>query len=200
VSLWAKVRGLPIIGAAAVVTLAALVLPVSVVAATPSPAGATLAAACLLALAVPVAVGWGCARGDALLEAVSTQPVRVLDLIFAVAAVGLTAGVAVLLERVEVAPAGAIAARAELTYLGLLLLATPLGWRNATLAPAVYLLGVAVIGGGADIVHPASWAWIAAPQQDETSWRLTAAVLGVGLLAFLIVRWQPSADGNASEA
>jgi hypothetical protein len=200
VNLWAKVRGVPVVGTATILTILGLVLPFSTAAATPSPAGATLAAACLLALAVPVAVGWGCARGDALLEAVSTQPVRVLDLILAVTAVGLTAGVAVLLERVEVAPAGAIAARAELVYLGLLLLGTPLGWRNATLAPAVYLLAVAVIGGGADIVHPASWAWIAAPEQDETSWLLTTAVLGVGLLAYLTVRSRPSADGNASEA
>ena len=98
VSLWAKVRGVPVVGTATILTILALVLPVSVAAATPSPAGATLAAACLLALAVPVAVGWGCARGDALLEAVSTQPVRVLDLILAVAAVGLTAGMALLLE------------------------------------------------------------------------------------------------------
>lgn len=199
-SLWAKVRGVPVVGTATILTILALVLPFSTAAATPSPAGATLAAACLLALAVPVAVGWGCARGDALLEAVSTKPVHILDLILAVAAVGLTAGMAVLLERVEVAPAGAIAARAELVYLGLLLLATPLGWRNATLAPAVYLLAVAVIGGGADIVHPASWAWIAAPEQDETSWLLTGAVVGIGIVAYLIVRPRLSAGGNESAA
>lgn len=199
-SLWAKVRGVPVVGTATILTILALVLPFSTAAATPSPAGATLAAACLLALAVPVAVGWGCARGDALLEAVSTQPVHILDLILAVAAVGLTAGMAVLLERVEVAPAGAIAARAELVYLGLLLLAMPLGWRNATLAPAVYLLAVAVIGGGADIVHPASWAWIAAPEQDETSWLLTGAVVGIGIVAYLFVRPRPSAGGNESAA
>jgi hypothetical protein len=131
---------------------------------------------------------------------VSTQAVRVLDLALAVAAVGLTAGMALLLHYVGVAPAGAIAARAELVYLGLLLLGTPLGWRNATLAPAVYLLAVAVVGGGADILHPAPWAWIAAQEQDETSWLLTAAVLGVGLLAYLVVRSRPAADGNESAA
>jgi hypothetical protein len=186
-SLWAKVRGLPITGVAIVATLLGLVLPVSTAAATPSPAGATLAAACLVALAVPVAVGWGCARGDASLEAVSIQPVRAFDLLLAIAAVGLTAGMALLLEQAGIAPAGAIAARAALVYLGLVLLATPLSWRIATLAPAIYLLAVAVVGGGADIDHPALWAWIAAQADDPTSWLLTAGTLVLGILVYLLV-------------
>jgi hypothetical protein len=196
-SLWAKVRGLPIIGLAAGGTLLALILPFSVIAATPSPAGATLAAACLLALAVPVAVGWGCSRADLRLEAVSTQPVRTLDLALALVAVGLTAGLGVVLEQIGVAPAGIIAARAELVFLGLLLLGAPLGWRLATFVPAIYLLAVLVVGGGEDIVHPALWAWIAALPGDTISWILTGTVLGIGLVTYLV--WPPGlASGGAA--
>lgn len=38
---------------------------------------------CFLALAVAVAVGWGCARGDAQLESVSGGPIHASDLLFA---------------------------------------------------------------------------------------------------------------------
>lgn len=199
-SLWAKVRGLPIIGLTMVGTLLALVLPFSVAAATPSPAGATLAAACFLALIVPVAVGWGCARGDLQLEGVSSQPVRTLDLVLALGAVGIVATLALALERLGVAPAGVIAARAAITYLGLLLVATPLGWRNATLTPAIYLLAVAVVGGGSDIYHPAPWAWIAALPDDAASWILTGATAGIGLIAYLVVPRRRMGDAGGSGA
>lgn len=185
VSLWFRVRGSFVILAVIVVTLIVLALPVSALAATPSPLGATLAAACFLALAVPVAVGWGCSRGDAHLELVGVQPVRLLDLVLATVAVGVTALVALALQQTGLAPAGAVAARAELVYLGLLLFAYPFaGWRIATVVPAIYLLAVVVMGRGEDIIHPAAWAWIAAQGGDMRSWLLTLAVLGAGLLAY----------------
>ena len=188
-SLWLRVRGGSIIGVSMALTLVGLALPASAATATPSPVGATVAAACFLVLAVPVAVGWGCGRGDPQLEAVGSQPVRWLDLLLATLAVGLTAGGAYLLQQIEVAPAGAIAARDLLVYLGLLLLAYPfVGWQVAAVIPAVYLLAVAVAGEGEDIYHPAAWAWVAADPSDRASWLLTAGVLGLGLLAYVLIR------------
>ncbi len=156
-------------------TLVALALPASAATATPSPVGATVAAACFLALAVPIAVGWGCGRADQQLEAVSSRPVRSLDLLLAVLAVGMTAGGAYLLQQFEIAPAGTVAARDLLAFLGMLLLVYPfVGWRTAAVIPAAYLLAVAVAGQGADIYHPAAWAWVAADAADRASWVLTA--------------------------
>ncbi|MEX2136988.1 MAG: hypothetical protein WEB29_08600 [Chloroflexota bacterium] len=188
-SLWLQVRGAPVIGLAMVLTLVGLALPASAASATPSPVGATVAAACFLALAVPVAVGWGCGRGDGQLETVGSRPVRWLDLMLAGLAVGLTASGAYLMQRTGLAPAGAIAARDLLVFLGLLLLAYPfVGWRVAAVIPAVYLLAVAVAGGGEDVFHPARWAWIAADGADRASWLLTGSVLLGGLLAYVLLK------------
>jgi hypothetical protein len=199
VSLWFRVRGSFVISAVTVLTLLVLVLPASALAATPSPAGATLAAACLLALAVPVAVGWGCSRGDAQLELVGVQPVRLLDLALATVAVGVSALVALTMQQAGLAPAGAVAARAELVYLGLLLFAYPFGgWRIATVVPAIYLLAVVVMGRGEDIIHPAPWAWIAAQGGDMRSWLLTLAVLGAGLFAYSTVRMRGPVRSGSS--
>lgn len=187
VKLWAQVRGVPVIIGSVVVTLLGLVLPVSAAAATPSPAGATLAAACLVALIVPITVGWGCSRADRQLEAVSIQPVRLLDFVLAVASVGLVAILALLLMRLGIAPAGGIAARASLVFLGLLLASAPFGWHLAALSPTLYVLAVAVAGRGEDIIHPAPWAWIAAPVEDGLSWLLSALVLAVGVLFYMAI-------------
>lgn len=196
--LWLRVRGAAFILAAVVVTLLGLVFPGSAAAATPSPAGATLAAACFLALAVPVAAGWGCGRGDPQLESVSVRSIRLFDLLLAALAVGLTSVAALVLQQAGLALAGSIAARALLVYLGFMLLAYPLaGWRVATIVPAVYLLAVAVVGGGQDIYHPAAWAWIAADGGDPLSWVVTIAVLGAGIGAYLTVR--PRTSGLPSD-
>jgi hypothetical protein len=186
-SLWLRVRGATLILIVTVATAATLAFPVSAMATTPSPAGATIAAACFLALAVPVAVGWGCARGDAQLESVSVRPVRSLDLLLTAVAVAGSAAVAVVMHETGVAPAGLVAARALLVYGGFMLLASPLGWRTATIAPTVYLLAVIVVGAGEDISHPAAWAWIAADDTARASWLLTAALVAGGTAAYLIV-------------
>lgn len=187
-SLWIRVRAGHIVLLSMGLTLAALALRASAATARPSPAGATLAVACFLALAVPVAAGWGCSRGDELLESVSTRPVRYFDLAFVVVAVGLTSGAAGALQQLGFAGAGFIAARAGLAFLGLMLLAVPLaGWRVATTVPAVYLLLVAVVGSGEDSLHPAAWAWIAADGLDARSWILTLTVLMVGLAAYVLL-------------
>lgn len=189
VSLWFKVRRVTVVLVAVVMALAALALPLSVAAATPSPAGATLAAACFVALAVPVAVGWGCGRGNGQLESVGVRPTRLLDFLLASAAVGGVSLLAYVLYDKGVMPAGAIAARAGLVYLALLLLVQPLvGWRAAAVMPTVYLLLVAVVGHGDDIAHPAPWAWIAADSSDRISWVLTAIVLVAGVGAYAVVK------------
>jgi len=198
VSLWLQVRGAVVIVAAMVLTLVGLALPASAATATPSPVGATVAVACFLALAVPVAVGWGCGRGDPQQEAVSTRGIKWLDLLLAATAVGLTSLAALLLHRIGLAPAGAIASRDLLVYLGLLLAAYPIaGWRTAAAIPAVYLLAVAVAGGGEDIYHPARWAWIAADGADRTSWLLTVVVLVGGLIAYVALKPRATAADEA---
>lgn len=170
-------------------SLALLAFPGSAIATTPSPAGATIAASALVALVVPIAVGWGCARGDPELESVSVRPVRVLDFLLAVLTVSTTGLAALAMEQVGFAPAGAIAGRALLVFLGLLLAAQPLaGWPIATVAPAIYLVAVAVAGRGQDISRPAPWAWIAAEGADPWSWLLTLAVVSGGVVTYFTVR------------
>lgn len=188
VTLWLRVRAGPIVLGMIALTVLGLVLPASAATATPSPAGATIAAACVLALAVPVTVGWACTRGDPLLESVSTRPVRALDLALSGLAVGSTSLAAVGLSYADIAPAGTVAARAALVYLGLMLTTYSLaGWRVASLAPATYLLSVIVMGGGEDVRHPALWAWIAADPADVFSWVLTLAALCAGFAGYLFL-------------
>jgi hypothetical protein len=96
--------------------------------------------------------------------------------------------VAVLLHAIGMADAGLVAARAVVSYLGFLLLAAAFaGWRLAPVAPALFLLAVAVFGRGEDIEHPARWAFIAARGDDSSSWLLTTIVLVVGVAAYLMV-------------
>lgn len=187
--LYLKTRNAMTILGAIAISLALLALPGSAITATPSPAGATLAASALVALAVPVAVGWGCARGDPQLEGVSVRPVRVFDFLLTVLAVSTTSLAALAMHQVGLAPAGAVAARALLVFLGALLAAQPLtGWPIATIVPAIYLVAVAVAGRGEDISHPAPWAWIAADSGEPQSWLLTVAVVVGGFATYLIVR------------
>lgn len=194
--LYLRVRGARLIRAVAALTLVVLALPFSALAATPSPAGATLMAGALLALAVPVVVGWGCARGDAMLEAVADRPVRWFDLALALVAGGGVAALALLLNTTGVALSGAVTARALLVFLGLLLGAVPVaGWRLAPVAPSLYVLAVAIFGRGEDIDHPAVWAWIAALPADTLSWVLSGLVLMGGVAAYIALpRRFPSAQ------
>jgi hypothetical protein len=188
VSLYLRVRGAPVIAAVVAGVVAFVAWPGASMGATPSPTGATMMAAAFVAIAVPAAVGWGCARGDARLESTGVRPVPWADLAIALLATAAVALPAVLLHAVGVADAGVMAARAALTYLGFLLLAAAFsGWRLAPVAPALYLLAVAVFGRGEDIVHPAPFAWIAAEVTSRVSWALTAFVVAVGILAYVTV-------------
>lgn len=119
----------------------------------------------------------------------SVRPVRVLDFLLAVLTICTTSIAALAMEQFSLAPAGAIAGRALLVFLGLLLAAQPLaGWPIATVTPAIYLVAVAVAGRGENISRPAPWAWIAAEGADPWSWLLTLAVLTGGVVTYLAVR------------
>lgn len=190
-TLWLRVRALPILIGVAVATIVVLLLPWSGITATPSPAGASVAAASMLALALPVTVAWANSRGDVRLEAVSTRPIKAFDLTIACAVIGATAIAAAALFVAHIAPTGLVAARALLVYLGLVLAAVPFGgWRLAAVAPTVYLTAVVVMGRGEDVAHPAVWAWIAADGADTLSWILTSLVLVGGLAIHMILRPQ----------
>jgi hypothetical protein len=141
-----------------------------------------------LAIAVPAAVGWGCARGDERAEGTGVRRIVPADLALAGIACGLVSAAGAALHAVGMADAGLVAARATLVYLGLMLLAVPFWrWRLAPVLPALFLLAVAVFGRGEDIEHPARWAFIAAQGDDPLSWLLTAAVLVAGVAAYLVV-------------
>jgi len=196
VKLWAEVRGGWAVPATVLATIGMLLLPASAISVTPSPAGATIAAAALLALAVPVVCGWACARGDAALESVAQRGVRGFDLGLVLIATFLSAAAALLLAQAGAAPAGVIEARAAFAFVGLLVAAEPwLGWQKAATVPVVYFLAVVLLGGGSDSRRPAAWAWIAAPDRDLWSWLASAAVVFIGVAAYLRVR-RPAALGD----
>lgn len=177
-SLWLKARAVPTIGLTAVGSLVALLLPFSTLTATPSPGGATIGLAVLLALAMPVVLGWGMARSDRDLEVLSTRPVALLDFALVLAAGVGVAAIDVLLRATLATPTGLIAGRAAATYVGLLLCAVPVvGWRNASTLPLTYFVAVAIAGRGTDAAHPAMWAWIASPEEEPMA--MTAALLAL---------------------
>ncbi len=186
-SLYLQVRAARLLALVAAAVVLLLAWPGSSLAATPSPTGATMMAGAFLAIAVPAAVGWGCARGDERAEGTGVRRIALADLALAGIACGLVSAAGAALHAVGMADAGLVAARATLVYLGLMLLAVPFWrWRLAPVAPSLFLLAVAVFGRGEDIEHPAQWAFIAAQGDDPLSWLLTAAVLAVGVAAYLV--------------
>jgi len=184
---WLKVRAIPTIALAAATTILALVLPFSALTATPSPGGATVALALVFALAMPVLQGWGVSRGDRTIERRSVRPVAILDLGLILAFTLLVTVAEMTLRAHGESPSGLVAARATVTYAGLLLAsATLFGWRNAWSGPVVYFLAVVVGGRGSDIGHPAFWAWIAAAEDDALSWAVSIAVIWVGVVLYVV--------------
>jgi hypothetical protein len=142
----------------------------------------------VVGLIVPVVAAWGCGRGDQLLEWVSVRRIRIDDLLLVTGAVGAICVLAVALSTAGLAPAGRVAARSAIVFLGLSLAAQPIGgWRLSAVAPATYLLAVAIVGRGEDVNHPAAWAWVAAPDSEPSTWVLTAAVLLVGTILYLVI-------------
>ena len=188
-SLWLKACAVPTIGLTAVGSLVALLLSFSTLSATPSPGGATIGLAVLLALAMPVVLGWALALSDRDLEVLSTRPVALMDFALVLAAGVGVAAIDVLLRETLTAPAGLIAGRAAATYVGLLLAAAPaVGWRNASTIPLTYFVAVAIAGGGTDEAHPAIWAWIASPEEEPMA--MTAALLTLVVGASIYLRYR----------
>jgi hypothetical protein len=175
--------------AATVWSLAAGLLPFAELRATPSPAGATLALAILVALTMPIVIGWALSRGDQRAESISPRPIWLLDVLTAVG-LGLTVVLGTIALRVAgVSPVGGIASRALLTYLGVTFMVQPFaGWQRASLAPVVLFIVVVIAGRGPDIDHPAAWAWIAALEDDAAAWAFAMLAFAVGLALLLTKR------------
>lgn len=184
---WRKAREVRTVAFAGVATVLALLLPFTVLTATPSPGGATVGLASVLALAIPVLTGWGISRGARAMEQRSVRPVAMLDL-----GLVLIAGIAVAASEVILRASGLslvalIAARATVTYIGLLLVAVPLvGWGNASMAPVAYVVVVVIAGRGSDAEHPAVWAWIAGREDDAFSLIAALTTFAVGIVVYLV--------------
>lgn len=183
---WRKTRALDLLILVSMLTALLLVVPVSALTATPSPGGATLALAAMTALALPAFLGWAISRGDVELERRAVRPIWAGDLGLVLALVLVVVAMEVVLDAAGLAPAGLVAARAALTYTGMMLAAASfVGWRNAAIVPAIYFTIVLVIGGGSDVEHPAAWAWIAAPPSDPLAIGAAAAMFLVGVIAYV---------------
>jgi hypothetical protein len=181
---WRQSRQVRIVVLAIGATCLGLVLPFTVLKATPSPGGATVGLAVVLALGVPVLVGWAVSRGDRLMELWSVRPIAMLDFAMMLGAGVILVAVETALWWWGTAPAGLLAARATLTYFGLLLAAMPrLGPKLASMAPTTYVIAVVLAGRGTDVDHPAPWAWVAA--LDDEPIAMIAAV-GAFVLGALI--------------
>lgn len=183
---WRQARAVRLVVFVGIATVLALLAPFSNLTATPSPGGATIGLAAVLALALPVVTGWGISRGDERMEQRSVRPVALLDLGL-VLSVGLgLAAMEIALRGLGIAPAGLIAARAAVTYVGLLVVSAPLvGWGQASMVPVAYLGAVLIGGRGTDVDHPTFWAWIAAVEDDPLSWIAALAMLCMGIIVFL---------------
>ncbi len=183
---WRKARLLGALLFGAMATIVALLLPITVLTATPSPGGATVGLATVLALAVPVIAGWSISRGDCAMEQRSVRPVAMLDLgLVLIAAITVATGAAAL-RAADLSPVGLIAARATVTYTGLMLAAVGfVGWANASMAPVVYFVAVVIAGRGSDVEHPAIWAWIAAREDATFSLAAALVTLATGIIVFL---------------
>lgn len=188
-TLWLKARAVPTVAATFAGSLVVLLLPFTTLSATPSPGGATIGLAILLALAMPVVLGWGMARSDRDLELLGTRPVALLDFALVLAAGVGVAAIDVLLRATLAVPAGLIAGRATATYVGLLLAAVPaVGWRDASTLPVCYFVAVAIAGRGTDSAHPAMWAWIAAPEEEPMAITFALLTLIGGAATYLRYR------------
>ncbi len=181
---WLNARAIKLLLLVSILTVLLLVLPVSALTATPSPGGATLALAAMAALALPASIGWALSRGDEGLERRAIRPTAAADLGLVLA---LVVGVVTLegvLCAAGLAAAGLVAARAALTYTGMMLISASFGgWGSAAIVPAIYFTFVLVVGGGSDVDNPAAWAWIGAPGTNAAAMAAAAGTFLIGVIA-----------------
>ena len=186
-ALYRKVRRVDLIALSVVGSALLLQAPASAISIRVSPIGAPLMIALFIALGLPSALGFGLSRGRPAQESVAARRIRRYDAvlvassIFGFLALGaIGAQVSAAFNAADAGDTYLIATRALMTYLGWLLVARFfVGWRTASIAPALYLLAVGVFG-FADETAAAGWAWIGLPVTDGWAWACTWILLGLG--------------------
>lgn len=187
VSLYRKVRRVNLIALSVVGSALLLQVPVSAISIRMSPIGAPLMIALFIALGLPSALGFGLSSGLPAHESVAARRIRRFDAVLVTTSVcaflvlgAIGALVSAGINSSDVGATYLIATRALMTYLGWLLVARWIvGWRTASIAPALYLLAVGVFG-FADETAAAGWAWIGLPANDGWAWACTWILLGLG--------------------
>jgi len=196
VFLYRKVRRVNLITLSVLGSALLLQVPASAISIRVSPIGAPLMIALFIALGLPSALGFGLSSGLPAQESVAARRIRRYDAVLVASSVcaflalgAIGAQVSAGFNAADVGDTYLIATRALMTYLGWLLVARCIvGWRTASVAPALYLLAVGVFG-VADETTAAGWAWIGLPAADGWAWACTwmLFVLGVALWA-----WRPN--------
>jgi hypothetical protein len=196
VALYRKVRRVDLIALSVVGSVLLLQAPASAISIRVSPIGAPLMIALFIDLGLPSALGFGLSRGLPAQESVAARRIRRYDAvlvassIFGFLALGaIGAQVSAGINASGVGDTYLIATRALMTYLGWLLVARFfVGWRTASIAPALYLLAVGVFG-FADESAAAGWAWIGLPVTDGWAWACTWVLLALGAALWA---WRPN--------
>ena len=187
VALYRKVRRVDLIALSVVGSALLLQAPASAISIRVSPIGAPLMIALFIALGLPSALGFGLSRGLPAQESVAARRIRRYDAVLVASSVcaflalgAIGAQVSAGINDLGVGDTYLIATRALMTYLGWLLVARCIvGWRTASVAPALYLLAVGVFG-FADETTAAGWAWIGLPAADGWAWACTWVLVGLG--------------------
>lgn len=195
-ALYRKVRRVDLIALSVVGSALLLQAPASAISIRVSPIGAPLIIALFIALGLPSALGFGLSRGLPAQESVAARRIRRYDAvlvassIFGFLALGaIGAQVSAAFNAADAGDTYLIATRALMTYLGWLLVARFfVGWRTASIAPALYLLAVGVFG-FAEETTAARWAWIGLPAADGWAWACTWVLLALGAALWA---WRPN--------
>ena len=196
VALYRKVRRVDLIALSVVGSALVLQVPASAISIRVSPIGAPLMIALFIALGLPSALGFGLSSGLPAQESVAARRIRRYDAVLVTSSVfgflalgAVGAQVSAGFNAADVGDTYLIATRALMTYLGWLLVARFfVGWRAASVAPALYLLAVGVFG-FADETAAAGWAWIGLPVTNEWAWACTWILLGLGAALWA---WRPN--------
>jgi hypothetical protein len=196
VALYRKVRRVDLIALSVVGSALVLQVPASAISIRVSPIGAPLMIALFIALGLPSALGFGLSRGLPAQESVAARHIRRYDAVLVASSVfgflalgAVGAQVSARFNAADVGDTYLIATRALMTYLGWLLVARFfVGWRAASVAPALYLLAVGVFG-FADETAAAGWAWIGLPANVGWAWACTWILLGLGAALWA---WRPN--------
>jgi len=196
VALYRKVRRVDLIALSVVGSALLLQVPASAISIRVSPIGAPLMIALFIALGLPSALGFGLSRGLPAQEFVAARHIRRYDAVLVTSSVfgflalgAVGAQVSAGFNAADVGDTYLIATRALMTYIGWLLVARFfVGWRTASIAPALYLLAVGVFG-VAEETTAAGWAWIGLPANDGWAWACTWILLGLGAALWA---WRPN--------